>query len=543
MTGTPNAEAPRIAWRHIAITAAALLTAGAASAQAPRPEQAQRSEQAPRTDQPPRAATGDARPARADQGQPRRLPADQVTDHTLELPGRTLRFQATAGTIPLYPAEGDQKLLVQIAYVAYTRPDSDPSTRPVTFVFNGGPGSASAYLHLGVLGPWRLPLDGASASTPPRLVANAETWLDFTDLVFIDPAGTGYSRLFATGDDRKRFWSVDADAQSVAATIRKWVERRGRQASAKLIVGESYGGFRALKVTRALAGQGIGVAGMVLVSPVLDFGWRGHTRYAPLGWVARLPSMAATAREIKPSSGKPAPFDREALREVERYAAGEFLADLMRGERDAAAVERLGARVAALTGLDPALVRRLAGRVDSQTFLRELDRAGGRVASAYDATVTSLDPEPTAATSHPADPFTAAIGPPLSSAMTDLYARVLKWRVEAPYQLTGRDVNRSWDWGRGGRSANEAIGDLRAGLAADPRLAVLVAHGASDLVTPYFETQLILDQFPAFAGPERLKLTVYGGGHMFYSRDDSRRAFRTDAERLYRAVSEPPKGG
>jgi carboxypeptidase C (cathepsin A) len=245
--------------------------------------------------------------------------------------------------------------------------------------------------------------------------------------------------------------------------------------------------------------------------------------------------MAAAVRE------ETGAFDREALRAVERYAAGDYLQDLLRGERDGAAVERISARVAQLTGLDPALVRRLAGRVDTRTFLRERKRDRGLVSSMYDATVTGTDPDPTSSTSHYDDPVLSVIRPPLSSAMTDLYARVLHWRVEEPYQLLNSRVNGRWDWG-GGRGSHEIVSDLRSVLASDPRLRVLITHGASDLVTPYFETQMILDQMPAFASPERLKFAVYGGGHMYYSRDASRRALREDARELYRAVEPTPRG-
>jgi carboxypeptidase C (cathepsin A) len=265
-----------------------------------------------------------------------------------------------------------------------------------------------------------------------------------------------------------------------------------------------------------------------MVSPVLDFGWRGNGRQSPLNWVVRLPSMAAAAREAK------TPFDREALRDVERYAATDYLVDLARGERDTAAVERIAARVAQFTGLDPALVLRLAGRVDTRTFLRERNRDRGLIGSMYDATVTGIDPDPGAANSRRDDPVLDGIRAPLSSAMTDLYARVLKWRVEEPYQLLNGRVNSRWDWG-GGRATHDVVDELRGVLARDPQLRVLIAHGASDLVTPYFENQMIVDQFPPFASPDRLKLAVYGGGHMFYARDASRRALRDDALQLYRA--------
>jgi carboxypeptidase C (cathepsin A) len=471
--------------------------------------------------------------AKEQPGEVRRLPADVTTDHALELPGRTLRFKATAGSIPINNGEG--KLQAEVAYIAYLLADAG-AARPLTFVFNGGPGAASAYMQLGALGPWRLPLDGIVPSSAPTLMPNAETWLDFTDLVFVDPVGTGYSRFIATGDEvRKQFWSVDGDIDVLATFMRKWIEKTGRQASRKFIAGESYGGFRAPKLAAKLNRDGVAVSGLVLVSPVLDFGWRGNGRHMPNAWIARLPSMAAAAREAS------APFDREALREAERYASGEYLQDLLRGERDTAAVERMSGRVAQLTGLDPALVRRLAGRVDARTFMRERNRDRGLVASMYDATVSGLDPEPGSASSRADDPVLSAMRAPLSSAMTDLYARVLNWRVEEPYQLLNGRVNSRWDWG-GGRSTHEIVDELRSVLALDPRVRALVTHGASDLVTPYFENQLILDQMPPFVGPERLKLAVYGGGHMFYSRDASRRALRDDARALYRAVEAPPRG-
>ena len=468
-------------------------------------------------------------------GEARRLPADVTTDQSVELAGRTLRFKAIAGSIPINNLEG--KLQAEVAFIAYLRPDAGAATRPLTFVFNGGPGAASAYMQLGALGPWRLPLENITPSSPTTLVPNQETWLDFTDLVFVDPVGTGYSRFINTSDDvRKHFWSVDGDIDVLATFMRKWIEKNGRQASRKFIAGESYGGFRAPKLAAKLLEQGVAVSGLVMVSPVIDFGWRGNGRQSPFAWVSRLPSMAAAARDAT------APFDREALREVERYASGDYLQDLLRGERDEAAVDRISTRVAQLTGLDRALVRRLAGRVDARTFIRERGRDRGLVSSMYDATITGLDPDPNAANSHPDDPVLEGTRAPLSTAMTDLYARVLNWRVEEPYELLNHRVSSGWNWG-GSRFTNEIYDQLRQSLAFDPHLRVLIAHGASDLVTPYFENQMLVDQMPAFASPDRLKLSVYGGGHMFYSRDASRRALRDDAERLYRPSEQaPPRG-
>ncbi len=459
-----------------------------------------------------------------------RLPPDSVTEQTVELPGRMLHFKATAGSIPLNDAESGA-LQAEIAYVAYIRDGAVEPNRPVTFLFNGGPGAASAYLDIGAVGPWRLTFENVSASATPAVVPNAETWLDFTDLVFIDPAGTGYSHIVASGENvRRSFFSVDGDADALAVVIRKWLEKNGRQASTKFLVGESYGGFRVPKVARALTGrQGVGVRGLIMISPVLDFVNFGLRRHNPLAWVTRLPSMAATVFEEK------APFNRDALREVEAYATGDYLRDLLRGERDPEAIERMTPHVAAYTGIDAAQVQRLGARIDTNTFQRELNRQRGMVASAYDPTITAFDPSPNSANARFSDPVLDAIGPPITSAMTELYQTTLKWRVEQPYRLLNGEVSNQWNWGRG-RAGPEVVEDLRNALASDRDLQAMVAHGASDLVTPYFGSKLILDQLPVYGSADRLKLEVYGGGHMFYSRDASRRAFREDAQALYRTA-------
>ncbi|MBI3436602.1 MAG: peptidase S10 [Proteobacteria bacterium] len=498
--------------------------------------------QAPSAAENPPAARTDAtvaQPLEAQKSAPRaeraappaakRLPADVRSTHTITLADRSLTFQAIAGSLPINDGEG--KLQAEIAFTAFLADAAGDARRPVSFVVNGGPGAASAYLNLGAMGPWRLALEALTPSTIAPTQPNAETWLDFTDLVFIDPAGAGYSRLASDSEKLRRdFWSVEGDAEALAVFMRKWITAFGRARSPVFIVGESYGGFRAPLVAEQLREkQNVGVRGLIMISPVLDFGWRGGGRHVPLAFVSRLPSMAAAAREQREK------FDRAALREVEDYAVGEYLRDLMRGEGDAAAVARISARVAAYTGLDFALVRRLAGRIDMRTFQRELRRSDGLVASAYDASVTGLDPEPNAARSRFSDPFLSAIHAPLANAAVAQYRDKLGWRTEERYHLLNNAVSSQWVWGRG-RTAPQVVDELRGLLAADSSSRVLVAHGASDLVTPYFESQLIIDQLPAYGAADRLRLAVYGGGHMFYSREASRRALREDARSLMRAT-------
>jgi carboxypeptidase C (cathepsin A) len=455
----------------------------------------------------------------------RRLPADVTTEHALDLPGRTLRFKATAGALTLVDPAG--AVQAELGYTAYVVEGGDARVRPVTFAFNGGPGAASAYLHLGVAGPWRLPLDGPtlSPSAPTGLVPNAETWLDFTDLVFIDPVDTGYSRANGSRDEiRDRYFNVEGDVSSLSAAIARWLRANDRLGSPKFFLGESYGGFRGPLIARRLQTDvGVGLSGLVLLSPVLDFGWFSQPRSAPWPHVTRLPSLAAARLE------KDGPVARERLAEVERYAAGDYLVDLTRGLQDRDAVERVSVRVAELTGLDPALVRSRAGRIDIGTFQREFKRGEGRIVSAYDAAVSSFDPDPSSPASEGEDPVLSALTAPLTSAAVEHLSRTLGWRVpNARYDLLNGSISGSWRYGRG-RGQAEAVSDLRAALALDPDMRVLVAHGLTDLVTPYFASELVLRQLPPLGTPGRVRLTTYGGGHMFYFRDGSRAAFRADA--------------
>src|SRR3954468_14647577 len=262
--------------RHLCIALALLAFAAAARAEdSPEPAQPQPAatpsgQKAAPTKAGRGGATAAASPEAAEQ---HRLPPDSVTKHTLQLPGRTLAFTATAGSIRLFNDKGEPQ--ADIAYTAYQLDGADTRTRPVTFLFNGGPGAASAWLQFGDAGPWRLSFSGdaASSSASPELSPNAETWLDFTDLVFMDPVSTGYSRFVATGDEvRKRFFSVDGDVNSLSAMIRRWLVKHDRLLSPKFVAGESYGGIRGPKIVNNLQlQQGVGVKGLILVSPVLDF--------------------------------------------------------------------------------------------------------------------------------------------------------------------------------------------------------------------------------------------------------------------------------
>jgi len=471
---------------------------------------------------PPEPAARETKPAPSEKA---KLPADSTAEFTLNVAGRSLSFKATAGSLRLADDNGAPQ--AEIAFVAYQLDGADSAKRPVTFAINGGPGSGSAWLQLGALGPWRLPMSDLSPSSPPVLVDNAETWLDFTDLVFIDPPGTGYSKIVAPGEDaKKKLWSVDGDVDALSVVIRRWLAANERLVSPKFIVGESYGGFRGPRLAKNLATkQGVGVSGLILISPVLDFGAYIGGPSEPFTLLTRLPSYAAAYREKK------GPVTQADLADVEAYAVGDYLQDWLRGPRDHAAVERMEQRVAALTGMDPQILRRFGGQIDKDEFLREFERAQGKVLAFYDASIDAYDPFPTAAWSRSLDAVASGFNGPFSSAVTDLYERKLGWKIEDRYELLNETVGKNWNWGDK-LHAPESITALRQMLALDPNFRVLISHGLTDVQTPYFATKLVIDQIPDYGAPGRLVLKVHGGGHMHYSRDDTRKALRDDARRL-----------
>jgi carboxypeptidase C (cathepsin A) len=513
---------PRFLWVLLAL----VLSIGLASAQAPGRE----GSGGPRSSQQQGPQRGG--PASSAPSQLPPLPPPSVTHHVLQLSDRVLHFTATAGTIRLFDANSGAPQ-ADIATLAFTLDGADPATRPVTFVFNGGPGYASGWLNLGGLGPWRLPLSGEAArpSAPPATVDNADTWLDFTDLVFIDPAGTGYSRLLGGDEVKRAFYGVNGDVQSLAVTIRRWVDANNRFQSPKFLAGESYGGFRAPKIVRQLQNnQGVGIAGIVMISPVLDFG-RFNASSSPLGLAARLPSYAAVARAAK------GPITRADLADVEQYAQGDFLSDLLKGVNDQAAAARLSNKVAELTGLAPAVVARFRGRVPVSAFLRDFDRRDGRVLSQYDGAVSGLDPDPLAPFSHYDDQLRLGLHAPIIEAMVDLYHTKLNWNVEnGRYLFFNEEAANQWNYGR---DAN-ATDDLEHDFALDPKFNAVIVQGLTDLVTPYFGTKMELDQLP-LATSGRLKFDVLPGGHMVYIDDGSRKLLHEDARKLVEGNA-PPNG-
>jgi carboxypeptidase C (cathepsin A) len=455
----------------------------------------------------------------------RLLPGDSVSDHAINTAQGKLAYTATAGTLAFYDQSGEQSAAV--FYTAYVAKDAG-TNRPLTFVFNGGPGAASAVLHLGLVGPRILDLgpDGHDAATA-TMRDNPDTWLAFTDLVLIDPIGTGWSRAVKP-DDAKQFWSIRGDADSFAKAIALYVAKNNRAGSPKYLFGESYGGFRAAKVARALQrDQGIVVSGIVMLSPMLE-GWLtfGDDESA-LRAALQLPSLAAAELERKHS------FSRAALAAAEKFAMSDYLVTMAEAPPQGAAGKVFYGRVAQLTGLPVDVVTQARGFVEG-AFVKSL-RPDGKIVSRYDANFAVDDPYPELRSSRGGDPILDGVTRAYGGAMASYARNELGFKTEMTYALLPTNVTSHWDW-QGGRLQASVEDDLRTLLAFDPSFRLLIAHGLSDMITPYGMTRYVLDHLPPADKPGRAQLKLYRGGHMLYLDPASRKAFSADAAAFYRGA-------
>ncbi|HYF87855.1 S10 family peptidase [Azospirillum sp.] len=455
-------------------------------------------------------------------------PQRSVTRHGLPLPGGALAYSATAEFLPLRDGAREE-LAARIFTVSYTADPKSPADgpRPVTFVFNGGPGAASAYMHLGAAGPKVVAFgpDGTLPPPPAALVDNPDSWLAFTDLVFVDPVGTGFSRAVKPDETEKRFWSVDGDARAMAEIVRLWLTRQGRWSSPTFLAGESYGGFRIAKMADELIDQvGLAVNGLILVSPVVDFAAIDEDGILGPAW--KLPPMAAAA-----ALGRRPGTPEQAAEAAERFALGPYLAGLAGldyGRLDAG--QDVFAEVARITGLPVEIVRRQRGRVPMGVFTRELLRDQGRILSIYDGTFTAADPDPGAARI-PFDPFLKGTVPTYTTAFAAYAHDALGVRTDAPYRLLSDRVNRNWEWPR--MSVPSAVDALQTALTLQPALRVLIVHGRTDLITPYMASRWVASRLELPAGErDRVAVTVHPGGHMMYTRAEGRAALAADARAL-----------
>ncbi len=439
-----------------------------------------------------------------------------VTHHEARIGGRALRYTVTTGMMPLKNEAGETE--ASIFYMAYVADRTGPTDkRPLTFSFNGGPGSASVWLHLGAIGPKRVRMleEGGMPAPPYELVDNDATWLDLTDLVFIDPVGTGYSRA-KKPELGKKFWGVEGDIQSVGDFIRLYLSRYERWTSPLFLVGESYGTTRAAGLSGHLVDRGIALNGIMLVSSVLNFQTNRFTRGNDTPYPLYLPTYTATAWYHKklPADLQSQPL-RKVLEEVERWAAVDYPAALARGDRLAGA-ERSAAvdRLSRYTGLDKAFVDESDLRIEIQHFCKELLRDRKRTVGRLDSRFEGIDP--TAAGERPDyDPSLAAIRPPYTAMFNDYVRRALGYKSDLVYYILGGGIG-PWDWGTANGFADVSE-SLRGAFSKNPAMRLFVASGYYDLATPYFATDYTLSHLGLDPSQRaRLSTSQYEAGHMMY---------------------------
>jgi carboxypeptidase C (cathepsin A) len=472
---------------------------------------------------PPPAADAKAPEKAPDKEAP--LPPYAHISQTMQLNGKPLAYNVTVGTLPVYDKDGKKSgELVFTSYIV------DGPDRPVTFALNGGPGAASVFLNLGAIGPKRVQFGdaGDSPSDPATLKDNPGTWLDFTDLVFLDPIGTGFSRSLVSADEtKKQFYTTDADIQYLSRAVYDWLVKFHRLPSRKYLVGESYGGYRGPRIAHTLQSQlGVALNGVVLVSPYLNPTLNDNADVSPVPWMLTLPSIAAAHLEREHK------LTPQTMAQVIAYTRGEYASDLLKGRSDPEATPRVVKRVTGMTGLEEEFVRRSGGRLEIGAYLREVFRESGKLGSIYDSNVTSFDPYPYAPDQRTSDPLLESIIAPTTTAMVDFVTRVVGWKTDARYNTLSYFVNGQWD--RDSRALRVgATPDLRQAVAADPKLRVLIAHGWNDLSCPFMGSILTVDQMPVMGDAARVSVHEYPGGHMFYSRTDSQSALRKDVQQMF----------
>jgi carboxypeptidase C (cathepsin A) len=439
------------------------------------------------------------------------------THHELTLAGRTLAYTASAGMMPLKD-EVTGEILAQIFHTSYTLDGlEDPARRPLMFVFNGGPGSASAWLHMGAVGPRRVVLEdeGWMPALPYHTEPNRHTWLDVADLVFIDPVGTGYSR---PKDDEtgKKYWSLEGDLESVGEFIRLYVTRHKRWSSPLFLAGESYGTTRSAGLAGHLIDKGITFAGIILISTILNFQTARFERGNDLPYSLFLPTYAATAwyHDRLPPDLQAQPLD-DVLAEVEEWATGEYVVALALGDRlIGQARAAVASQLARYTGLSETYVDQTDLRIHIGRFCKELLRDERRTVGRLDSRYKGIDA--LAVSEFPDfDPASKATTPAYTAAVNSYFREELGYETDDEYLVSGKQAYEAWEYPRGKfPDTSEA---LRAALAKNPFTRVHVAQGYYDLATPHYAWAYTLNHMgldPALHA--NIETTYYEAGHMMY---------------------------
>jgi len=462
------------------------------------------------------------------------------TKQTLTLGGKLFEYETTAGTLTLKDEEG--KPQASIYYTAYTkvdaRPGADATKRPITFCFNGGPGSSSVWLHMGAFGPRRIAMtdDGQPLPPPVKLIDNEGTLLDLTDLVFIDPVSTGFSRA-ADEKNAKNFHGLQEDVQVVGDFIRTYTTKNDRWDSPKYLAGESYGTTRASALAGHLESRvGMRLNGIILVSAVLNFGTIRFDEGNDQPFAFFLPTYAATAWHHKKLNGESSKSLTKHVEEAESFATGEYQQALFKGatlsESDRKAVAE---KVAKFTGLSPEYVLRSDLRIEGQRFMKELMRADGKTVGRYDSRYTGKDAVDVSERPD-YDPSYTAVQGSYTEGFNTYVRKQLKYETELPYEiLTGRVS--PWNYGQAGNGRYVNVAPtLRGAMTANPDLRVMVANGYYDLATPFAATKYTFNHLGGDRKLlDRVTMTYYEAGHMMYLHKPSLLKLKDDIAKFYEA--------
>ena len=464
-----------------------------------------------------------------------------VTHHSLALPGGTIKYTATAGTLLL--KDDKDEATASMFYVAYTQDGADLKHRPVTFLYNGGPGSATIWLHMGSVGPVRVETTDAAPTpaAPYSLVQNQYSLLDKTDLVFIDAIGTGYSRAVGKSKE-KDFWGVDQDGKAFTQFIQRYLSKNGRWNSPKYLMGESYGTTRSALLSNMLSDAGVALNGVILVSSILDFGTESFNVGNDLPFITNLPSYAAVAWYHGKLNPKPADLPA-FLKEVRAFAAGEYADALMKGDKlDAATRADVLKKLSAYSGLSETYLSESRLRIYPFRFMKELTRDEGHTVGRLDARYTGVDID-NAGEAPEFDPANSYISGPYNSAFHDYVSGTLGYSSDKDYVLSAR-AGRDWDWKHNNGfnpwwpGSLDVAEDLRQAMSHNPHMKVFVANGYYDLATPFFATEYTIDHMgldPSLQG--NVQFGYYDSGHMIYLHVPALKALKADLARFYDQTS------
>ncbi len=462
------------------------------------------------------------------------------TTHSVKIGGKKIGYTATAGTLLL--KKEDDKPEASMFYVAYTKDNAkDLGTRPVTFSFNGGPGSSSVWLHLGVLGPRRVDLnDDGTASPPPyRLVDNEYSLLDKTDLIFIDPVSTGYSRA-VPGKDPKKFHGLEKDLESVGEFIRLYITRNRRWSSPKFLIGESYGSMRAAGLAEHLHNRhGMYLNGIMLVSSVIDFQTIRFDRSNNLPYILFLPTYASTAWYHKKLANDLPTDLTDLLAEVEAFALGDYATALLSGASITDDVRNeIASKVSRYTGLSREYVERSNLRINIFRFVKELLRDEKRTIGRFDSRIVGHDRD-SAGESPEYDPSYEEVRGPLSATLNDYLRTELEFESDLPYEILTGKVH-PWRYDKFKNRYVEVSERLRRTMNKNPSLKVLICAGYFDLATPHLAAVYSANHLawnPKVR--DNISLKFYEGGHMMYFHKPSLIKMKYDLEEFIdNAVSE-----